>query len=689
MDFYITDRTFQLKTVTSTNGDTPFKVISAEDVSTLETSSRRMTMEISFTPSTTDQAKDFFKVGNYVLYVDLNGKYEWMTILKATHNPLTQVRTLECEDAGLDLLNETVSDYKADKAYNIAYYINKFTSDSGFKIGVNEIPNLTRKLEWEGEATALERIQSVATQFDNAELEFSFDFVGNELKQRYIDIKKKRGTTDFHRMYVNRDIHSIVVEEDIYELVNAIYATGGTEEGKDTPINLKGFTWTDPEGRFVLNKSDGIIRDTQNIKQWSRENNNSHYFVQYKTYETTNKTTIVNNVVSHLKKYSQPVTNYIVDIANIPDILQVGDTVELVDENEKLYLSSRVQQLTFNYESNTCEAVLSDFVRLQSGIAEQLRDIQIKIDNETTAKFNSIPRVFVQEEPPVNPKQGDMWWVVDGTVPQPTIARLGDYETREVKDNPKIASYKVWDDLKTEWVEQTIDQAVLNIETLNAITMNGSTINGSEFLNTFKATVAGEQLEGVSTVAGGEMEIEYNNLTTNRTGSTRLFSQGFDTRVLNTDSSVNQYASLTPAGLSLLDAQGHSGFLTAELVMQFANTARRLYSGASWVGANDIITPTLTMDEVAVGWLLMWQPYNTSSGTPGAWDYTYYLVPKAHGVYNNGKGIVMRLQGASNGDGSNDTIFKYVYVSKTQIKGRAENAQGNGAKWVLTGVFSV
>ena len=132
-----------------------------------------------------------------------------------------------------------------------------------------------------------------------------------------------------------------------------------------------------------------------------------------------------------------------------------------------------------------------------------------------------------------------MWWVVDGTVPQPTIARLGDYETREVKENPKIASYKVWDDLKTEWIEQTIDQAVLNIETLNAITMNGSTINGSEFLNTFKATVGGEQLEGVSTVTGGEVEIEYKNLTTNRTGSTRLFSQGFDGRVLNNRCSPN------------------------------------------------------------------------------------------------------------------------------------------------------
>lgn len=689
MDFYVTDRTFTLKTVCSTHGDTPFKVITAEDTIKLETSSRRMTLDISFTPQTTDLAKDFFKVGNYILYIDLNGKHEWMTILKATHDPLNQVRSLECEDAGLDLLNETVSDYKADKAYNIAYYINKFTYDSGFKIGVNEIPNLTRKLEWAGEATALERIQSVATQFDNAELEFRFEFSGNELAQRYIDIKKKRGTTDFHRMYVNRDIHSIVVEEDIYDLVNAIYATGGTIEGKDQPINLKGHTWTDPEGRFVLNKSDGIIRDTQNIKQWSRTNTNSHYFLQYKQFETTNKNTLVNNVVSHLKKYSVPVVNYIVDIANIPDLLQVGDTVELVDENEKLYLSSRVQELTFKYDEGTCEAVLSEFVRLKSGIAEQLRDIKIDITNDTIAKVNSIPKVYVQQSEPEQPKEGDMWWVVDGTVPVNAVNRLGDVETRVVKENPKISSYKVWDDLKTEWVEQTIDQAVLNIETLNAVTMNGSTINGSEFLNTFKTTVAGQQLEGVSTVAGGEMEIEYNNLTTNRTGSTRLFSQGFDTRVLNTDSSVNQYASLTPAGLSLLDAQGHSGFLTAELVMQFANTARRLYSGASWVGANDIITPTLTMDEVAVGWLLMWQPYNTSSGTPSAWDYTYYLVPKAHGVYNNGKGIVMRLQGASNGGGSNDTIFKYVYVSKTQIKGRAENAQGNGAKWVLTGVFSV
>lgn len=524
MDFYITDRNFKLETVVSTTGNTIFKVISAEDVSTLETSSRRMTMEISFTPETTDKAKEFFKVGNYVLYIDLNGKHEWMTILKSTHNPLTQIRTLECEDAGLDLLNETVSDYKADKAYNVAHYIERFTYDSGFKIGLNEISKLTRKLEWEGEATALERIQSVATQFDNAEIEFRFEFIGNQLSQRYIDIKKKRGTTDFHRMFVNKDIHSIVVEEDIYQLVNAIYATGGTEEGKDQPINLKGFTWTDPEGRFVLNKTSGIIRDTQNIKQWSRDNTNSHYFLQHKQWETTNKTTLVNNVVSHLKKYSQPITNYIVDIANIPDILQVGDTVELVDENEKLYLSSRVQQLTFRYESNTCEAVLSDFVRLESGIAEQLREIQININNKTEQMFNSVPQVFVQQEEPATPKENDIWWVqgpVAPAVPESRLLRLNAVADTPTTGDVMVTAYKVYKD--GAWQEQTIDQSVLNIETLNAVNINGSTINGSEFINTWNTTepINGGQArrQGTTVIENGAI-IQDNDTFIIPTGST-------------------------------------------------------------------------------------------------------------------------------------------------------------------------
>lgn len=390
MDFYITDRTFKLQTVASTQGRSLFKVISAQDTIELATSSRRITIQLGFTRETTKLIKERVKVGNYVLYQDLNDKFIWATILKVNHNPLTCVRTLECEDAGLDLLNETVGAHEESSAKNIAHYINLFTHDSGFIIGKNEIPTLTRKLSWEGDSTALERIQSVATQFNNAEIEFSFEFEGNELVQRKIDIYKKRGKDTSYKLYVNKDIHSIETSEDIYELVNAIKPIGGTPEGKDTPIDLKGYNYTDPTGRFVVEKSTGFVKDTHNIKQWSRTNTNSHYFVQIKTYTTTNQKELLDTTINHLKKYSVPVVSYTVDIANIPYQLTVGDYISCVDENEELYLNSRVQKLTYEYTDNSVVAELSDFVRLESGLSSELQ----KLANDFQNTINStIPYV--------------------------------------------------------------------------------------------------------------------------------------------------------------------------------------------------------------------------------------------------------------------------------------------------------
>lgn len=387
-DFYITDRTFELKTIASTTANVEYPVISASDVSTLETASRRMTMQLAFTQDNTAKIKKDVAVGNYVLYRDLNQKFVWMTILKVTHNPLTQIRTLECEDAGMDLLNENLPAFPAQGNHNIAWYIEKFTYDSGFVIGKNEIPNLTRTLEWDSDMTALERIQSVATQFDNAELEFSFDFVGNQLSKRKIDIYKKRGVNERKKLYVNKDINSIETEEDIYQLVNAIKPTGGTPEGKDQPITLKGYTWSDPTGRFYIESGTGYVYDTQNVKQWSRTNTNSHYFLQHKSWTTTSQKELADTTMNWLKKYSVPVVSYKVDIANIPSQLTVGDTVDIIDENENLFLSSRVQKLTVNYETEQVMCELSDFVRLESGLSDKLQELANDLNNKIT---NAIP----------------------------------------------------------------------------------------------------------------------------------------------------------------------------------------------------------------------------------------------------------------------------------------------------------
>ena len=92
------------------------------------------------------KAEEWTEAGNYILRKDGDDR-EFYTIISRENNPVSGVISeVYAEDAGLDLLNEVVGSYTADQAYPIAFYIEKFSYDSGFEIGINEIGDLTRKL---------------------------------------------------------------------------------------------------------------------------------------------------------------------------------------------------------------------------------------------------------------------------------------------------------------------------------------------------------------------------------------------------------------------------------------------------------------------------------------------------------------------------------------------------------------
>ncbi|MDT2759264.1 phage tail spike protein [Enterococcus xiangfangensis] len=391
MDFYFTNRQFELQEIISTTTSTDIVMADEEDKLSIENGSRTLTGTLYFTNKQSAQVKVCAAIGNYILYHDKNNKDVWMTIVEIEHNPLNGTHTFVAEDAGLDLLNELVGPYKADKAYNIAYYINKFTFDSGFEVGFNEISSLTRKLEWESEdSTALARVLSVATQFDNAEIEFSFAVEGTNVLKKYINIYKKRGKDNRQTLYVNVDVNNIVVKSDIYELATAIYAQGGTPDGKNSPINLKGYKWTDDDGRYILG-SDGILRDKENGAKWSRllpgqANPNGAYILRRKSFETTNQKTLLDNALRELKKVSEPIVNYEVDIAVLPEGVSVGDTIYLVDENEEVYLSARVLELSFMYSTNSYTAVLGDYLIKQGGVSQSLIDLANDLKDQANRK---------------------------------------------------------------------------------------------------------------------------------------------------------------------------------------------------------------------------------------------------------------------------------------------------------------
>ncbi|MFD1398662.1 phage tail spike protein [Lacticaseibacillus suilingensis] len=369
MDFYFTDRKFNTLGVAST-GAAPIQIdADTDDQMRPQAVGRTYAATLVTDPKDAGKLATMAALGNFLLYKDQRGVYVFATIMEWTsYDQQNGELSFVAENGGVDLINETVGAYTATKAMPVADYINMFTSDSGFEIGVNEIANLTRTLKWEGEEdTALKRIESVATQFDNAELDFRFEVDGMQVIHRYIDIYKHMGLDNGQRLEVNTQLNKITTTGNIYDLCTSIKGTGAAASGSDTPINLVGYHWTDPDGRYVLG-GDGVLRDTVAVQLWSRALSNdnpnptAHHIQRVKSYEATTQAALLQSVLADLKQYNHAAVNYTVDIADLPDGVSVGDTVHLVDEAQGLNLSARLLELKDSYANDTHEATLGDYL---------------------------------------------------------------------------------------------------------------------------------------------------------------------------------------------------------------------------------------------------------------------------------------------------------------------------------------
>lgn len=323
--------------------------------------------------------KKLAAVGNFILKQSSDSsEVEVYTIIDSTIDPIQKDASIYAEDAGLDLLNEVVGKYAADKAYNIAYYINKFAYDSGFEIGINEVSNLTRKLSWDGETTATERLLSVATQFDNAEIEFSFKVENMAVTGKYINVYKKRGNDSGVTLTVGKEVSGFRIKSSIADLATAYRCTGGTPEGSENPITLNGYKYDD--GDFYVEGS--YVKSRKALEKWSRyqiktekNKNDVGHIVKSFTYDTTSKSELCNRAVSSLKKICDEAVTYEVELLYLPDGVKVGDTVSIVDDDDNIYLTARLLKLEMSESNDTKEAELGDYVRQGSGIDAKVMEL--------------------------------------------------------------------------------------------------------------------------------------------------------------------------------------------------------------------------------------------------------------------------------------------------------------------------
>ena len=258
-------------------------------------------------------------IGCYLFVVDgdLTRCFE-ITRIEEDHN----TKTITAEDAGLDLLGETVPPFKAEESQSLSYYVSKFIFDSGWELGINEVSDLKRKLEFEQYDTTTKRLRDLAKQFD-AEIIYSVEMLHDKPHRKLINFYKKYNSNKIIRLEYGKNIKNIKKTSNIENLATALRVVGA--EG----ITLAGYEYHNE--RFKLG-SDGTIYDTVENERWKRNNASSGGYI-VANYESTAKTKerLLEEGIKQLKKRAYPEVNYDIDLDLIDSNIFIGQSAEMID----------------------------------------------------------------------------------------------------------------------------------------------------------------------------------------------------------------------------------------------------------------------------------------------------------------------------------------------------------------------
>lgn len=396
MIIYFADRKMHILGKASTNLPKGARITDDLKTEEVEVGVKVFECDLSYTSGNQKKIKEWAKAGNYILRK--NGEEtEFYTIIDSENDSKDRIISIYAEDVGLDLLNEVVEPYEADQAYPITHYIERFSYDSGFEVGINEVSNLSRKLKWEGEETATARILSVATQFD-AEVKYRFEVKGLTITHKYIDIYKKIGMDTGIKLRLNRDIDRIVTKESVANLATALNVKGGTPEGQENPITLNGYQYDD--GDFYVDGT--MLKSRKALEKWSRylweTGPDVGHIVQQYSYDTTSQSELCNRAVSQLKKICDMEVNYEVDISVLPQNAKIGDTVYIVDGKDQTYLSARILKLETSVSQKTNKATLGEYLIQSRGISQKLEELAQQFQNIAANRIMYTWIVYADDE---------------------------------------------------------------------------------------------------------------------------------------------------------------------------------------------------------------------------------------------------------------------------------------------------
>lgn len=300
-----------------------------------------------------------------------------------------------CNNTNLELAQEQSVALKSNGAQNIAWYLEhlEILGFTNLEIGVNEISDKTRTLEFEPQDTKLAQLHSLMSKFD---AEFAFRTELNRdgtIKRFTIDIYqipnethhgigKARGDVVLH--YQN-ELKGVQVTSDKTQLFNAGVFTGA--DG----VNLESVEFEERnelgQVEFYSRKGSSYVfaplsrerypstMNPNNADNWTRKD----FQTEYKDVNS-----LKGYALRTIKQYAYPLLTYTVDVhssfmENYKDV-NLGDTVKIINNNFRggLALEARVTEMVVSFDMPLNNSVV--FSNYRKIVNKPSDDLQQRID---------------------------------------------------------------------------------------------------------------------------------------------------------------------------------------------------------------------------------------------------------------------------------------------------------------------
>lgn len=323
-----------------------------------------------------------------------NGQTYLFNIMKVEENE-RWVRCY-CENLNLELINEYTNAYKADKAMSFAEYLNAFDIPqfAMVTLGVNEVSDQKKPLEWEGQDTKLARLLSLANKF-NAEVEFVTRLNDDSsIKQLVLNVYHQ--ADDSHtgvgrirsdiRLTFEKNIKSMTRKVDKTEIYTMIVPYGKAKEqpenGPEARVYIGGLpSWEEKNDKgIVIFKQEGnclYAPHAANLypSTFGASTQDNKWIRKDLEVDSDDPKVIRAAGIANLRKNAYPAITYEVD--GFVDV-EIGDTITIHDKGFVPSLDVRAraieQKISFSNPANNT-TTFGNFKELENRTSGDLRTV--------------------------------------------------------------------------------------------------------------------------------------------------------------------------------------------------------------------------------------------------------------------------------------------------------------------------